>query len=803
MPAPLSVEMSIGRSGMVVRRFRVFLFSAVIFLCALLVTGHAAAQATKALGLEDALRFRTFDDLTPISLSPDGKWAAFTVRENLRSRTVDDRTWRRTGIRDIFTGTDICLLNLHSGSLITLPEGLFDSFEGVWSPDSRYLAFISDQDGSNQAKLWIWVAQDGSVRKLSDLGVRQLGPVAWTADSHSIVVPVLPKGMTGERYAQELSYASNERNGSAAGATAGSTVVVFRSENAHKNEPSEGSNPWTLKIFLRDLVVIDVGGGEVRTLVQGKVAGYAISPDGHKIAYSVPKRFESAGSQQTLFDLFTANLDGTNRQLLVSDARLDYDGASFSWSPDSLSLAYYAFRQGGLETDTADYFIVRARGGISEDVTTSVPAQTLAARSSIPLWDLGSKRIYFIRNGTLWTAGEHMQSSEIATIPGRQILKLIPRPQNTMWMPQAHSTVVITHDGEHKRDGFYGVDLKTGRTVKLLETNECYTCANMDPQFEVAGDGQSLFYVAESAESPADLFLADHHFENIRRLTHLNPEYDRIKMGPARLVKWLSDDGEPLDGALLLPSSYEDGKRYPLIVWVYGGRTRSDHLDHFGFEGLGPFNLQLFATRGYAVLLPDAPQHLGTPMVDLLKTVMPGVNKLIEMGIADPEKLGVIGHSYGGYSTLCLITQTKRFRAALEADGTADLLGEYGQMDDNGAAYGIALNEEGQGAMGGTPWQYRDRYVENSPIFYLDRVETPLLIVHGTDDTAVRPFLGDEVFVDLRRLGRQVEYAKYANEDHSPLSWSYANQLDFTTRMIAWFDRHLRSVEQSSGPWSR
>lgn len=785
---------------MVVRWIRGFLLRAVICPCLFLVARPIVAQETKALGLEDALRFRTFDDLTPVSLSPDGKWAAFTVRENVRSRTVDDRTWRLTGIRDIFTGTQIYLLNLNSGSLITVSEKQFDSFQGVWSPDSRYLAFISNQDGSDQAKLWIWDATNGSLRKLSDLGVRQLGPVAWTGDGKSIVVPVLPKGMSGQRYAQEMSYASKQQNGDAAGATGGSTVVVFRSDDAHKNEPSEGSNPWTLKIFLRDLVVIDVGGGEVRTLVQGKVAGYAISPDGHKIAYSVPKRFESAGSQQTLFDLFTANLDGTNRQLLVSDARLDYDGASFSWSPDSLSLAYYAFRQGGLETDTADYYIVSARGGVSEDVTTSVPNQTLATRSTIPLWDPSGKRIYFIRNGVLWSAGKLVQPSVVGTISDRQILKLIPWPQNTIWMPQAHSTVVITHDGEKKRDGFYSVDLETGRTIKLLETNECYTCANMDRQYEVAGDGQSLFYVAESAQSPADLFLADAHLENVRRLTHLNPEYDRTKMGAARLVNWLSDDGEPLDGALLLPSSYEDGKRYPLIVWVYGGRTRSDHLDHFGFEGLGPFNLQLFATRGYAVLLPDAPQHLGTPMVDLLKTVMPGVNKLIEMGIADPTKLGVIGHSYGGYSTLCLITQTKRFRAALEADGTADLLGEYGQMDDNGAAYGIALNEEGQGAMGGTPWQYRDRYIENSPIFYLDRVETPLLIVHGTDDTAVRPFLGDEVFVGLRRLGRPVEYAKYANEDHSPLSWSYANQLDFTNRMIAWFDSYLRSVEQSIGP---
>src|SRR5437762_12672126 len=145
-------------------------------------------------------------------------------------------------------------------------------------------------------------------------------------------------------------------------------------------------------------------------------------------------------------------------------------------------------------------------------------------------------------------------------------------------------------------------------------------------------------------------------------------------MGTARLIEWRSLDGENLQGALLLPAGYEEGKRYPLIVYVYGGATLSDHINHFGVDDGGPFNMQLFATRGYAVLLPDAPQRLSTPMVDIAKTVLPGVDKVIELGIADPERLGVWGHSYGAYSTLSLIVQTKRFKAALAADGTGNLL---------------------------------------------------------------------------------------------------------------------------------
>jgi dipeptidyl aminopeptidase/acylaminoacyl peptidase len=247
-------------------------------------------------------------------------------------------------------------------------------------------------------------------------------------------------------------------------------------------------------------------------------------------------------------------------------------------------------------------------------------------------------------------------------------------------------------------------------------------------------------------------------------------------------------------GALLLPAGYKKGKRYPLIVWIYGGERGSDFIDSFGLSFGGPFNLQLLATRGYAILFPDSAQHLGTPMLDIAKTVLPGVDRIIEMGIADPDRLGVMGHSYGGYSTLSLIIQTKRFKAAIEADGMADLMAAYGQMGEDGAAFQTSITEQGQGLMGGTPWEFRERYIENSPIFFLDRVETPLLIAHGGDDTTVAPFLGDELFVGLRRLGKEAEYAKYRGEGHSPLEWSYANQMDFCNRMIDWFEKYLKDM---------
>jgi dipeptidyl aminopeptidase/acylaminoacyl peptidase len=225
-------------------------------------------------------------------------------------------------------------------------------------------------------------------------------------------------------------------------------------------------------------------------------------------------------------------------------------------------------------------------------------------------------------------------------------------------------------------------------------------------------------------------------------------------------------------------------------VRVYGGTKGSEvRAYYFGLEGAGFSNMQMLATRGYAVLYPDIPQRVGTPMRDIAAAVLPAVDKVIELGIADPERLGVFGQSYGGYSTISLLVQTSRFKGALMSAGLADLVSNYGTFS-GGSASGIGWSETGQALMVGTPWEYRERYLENSPIFYLDRVTTPLLIVHGDRDEAVSVAQGDEVFVGLRRLGKEVEYRRYGGEGHVPQG--RANVADYWNAVIGWFDRWVK-----------
>jgi dipeptidyl aminopeptidase/acylaminoacyl peptidase len=270
-------------------------------------------------------------------------------------------------------------------------------------------------------------------------------------------------------------------------------------------------------------------------------------------------------------------------------------------------------------------------------------------------------------------------------------------------------------------------------------------------------------------------------------------------MGQSRLIEWRDVDGRKLKGSLLLPAGYREGKTYPLIVYQYPTELPSNYVNYFGLgaSNSGVENMQLFATRGYAVLMPDMPHRgEGTVMQEIAKAVMPGVDKIIEMGIADPDRIGVMGHSYGGYGVLSLIVQTTRFKTAIDSAGPGNLIGHYTQMTATGSS--LHTGQVENLTTGGTLWEKRDKFIENSPVFYLDKVQTPLLIVQGTLDNAVSPFLSDEVFVALRRLGKEVEYAKYAGEAHWEGVWGYANQVDFCNRRIGWFDQWLKGRSEQS-----
>jgi dipeptidyl aminopeptidase/acylaminoacyl peptidase len=285
--------------------------------------------------------------------------------------------------------------------------------------------------------------------------------------------------------------------------------------------------------------------------------------------------------------------------------------------------------------------------------------------------------------------------------------------------------------------------------------------------------------------------MADLSFQNLSKLTEVNPQIADFAWGSAELVAWHSADGIPLQGVLIKPSNYEEGKRYPVLVYYY--RFYSQRLHEFNqmLVNHRP-NFPYFASNGYCVFLPDVVFDIGLPGPAATKCLVPGVQKLIDEGIADPKGICLHGHSWSGYQTAFVVTQTDLFTCAIAGAPVSNMTSAYG-----GIRYGTGMArmfqyEKTQSRIGKTLWDGRDLYIENSPLFFADRINTPLLLMSGDEDGAVPWTQSIELYLAMRRLEKPCVFLQYRGEDHHPQK--YGNKLDYTMKFKAFVDHFCKGA---------
>jgi dipeptidyl aminopeptidase/acylaminoacyl peptidase len=773
------------------RRIIVVVFAA----CALMGVAANAQTKVAPLTVEDAINHRSFPVYMPLALSPDGKLVAYTLELPHNKQTSSRYT--PTGVPSPSRGCHVWITDTETGETENLTEGKgTSSWAPVWSPDGKSLAFYSD--GGGTAGVWLWERATRKMRQVSNAIVRPyttLQVVRWTPDSKRILTRILREGSTLEDGQKLIKTSILQADTS--GQSEGVTAVVYTSPAAARklgirNQAEPLYTMDVLSVYTSDLALIDVDSGAVKTIVSGvRAFDYWVSPDGLKVCFSHMQGRESDNSSQYIYDLVVHLIPLNQTRVLAPRVPLSA-GVNVSWSPDSKLVSYIA---SGPSAKGECYVVPLDGGGPRRVAKSSHPS--FADMSRPPLWDAEGKNVYFLaERKALWKVSmEDGLPSKVAEIPNRSLLDIVSgRETGRFWSPDGgRSLFVSTRDDETKQIGFYRIDLTNGTSTRLLEENKSYG-GPISFKWAVSADARKFVFVSEDTQHPPDIWQTNAEFAAPRQLTRSNPHLAQYKFGSSRLIEWRSLDGRPLKGALILPADYREGQRYPMLVYPYPLDRRSENLNEYGGTGTGVENMQLFATRGYAVLLPDVVIGLGTVMSDVAKTILPGVNKVIDMGIADPDRVGVMGHSYGGYTVLALLVQTIRFRAGVMRGGYGNAMSLYGDMEKNGSARAHMLFEtESRGGNGGTPWEYRERYIENSPVFFFDRVQTPLLIIHGGAESNVQVHHANEVFVDLRRLGKEVVYARYEGEDHGEIGWSYENQIDYCKRIIDWFDRHLKS----------
>jgi dipeptidyl aminopeptidase/acylaminoacyl peptidase len=281
---------------------------------------------------------------------------------------------------------------------------------------------------------------------------------------------------------------------------------------------------------------------------------------------------------------------------------------------------------------------------------------------------------------------------------------------------------------------------------------------------------------------------------NLTQLTQIsdaNPQQKDYNWGTAELVTWTSADGVPLQGILYKPENFDPKKKYPMISYFY--EDLSDGLHNYvPPNGRNVINATHYVSNGYLIFEPDIHYEVGYPGPSAVKSIIPGVQHLLERGYVDPKALGLQGQSWGGYQTLFMITQSQMFAAAMAGAPVVNMFSAYGGIRWGTGIARAFQYEKTQSRIGKSIWEAPNQYMENSPLFWLPRVTTPLFIMGNDADDAVPWYQSIETFVAMRRLGKEIYFISYNNDVHNPAS--RANQKDIAMRMQQFFDVKLKGA---------
>jgi hypothetical protein len=311
----------------------------------------------------------------------------------------------------------------------------------------------------------------------------------------------------------------------------------------------------------------------------------------------------------------------------------------------------------------------------------------------------------------------------------------------------------------------------------------------------------TLVYARDTGKDYPDFYVSDLSLKNGRRITEGQSQLAAYEWSAGgRIIDYTSDapttpgnkgvKGKKLQASLFLPANYEPGKKYPTIVYIY--EHLSDGFNRFTHPTAYGFNKSVYTSNGYAVLMPDITYTINDPGMSAVWSVLPALKAAIATGVVDSTRVGLQGHSWGGYQTSFLVTQTNAFKAAIAGAPLTNMVSMYSLVYKNTGGGNGAIFESSQGRFRGGYWDNWDAYIRNSPVAHATKVQTPLVIMHNDKDGAVDFTQGVEYYNTLRRMKKPVVMLEYVGENHNLVK--PANRYDYTVRMREYFDHHLKGA---------
>jgi dipeptidyl aminopeptidase/acylaminoacyl peptidase len=550
------------------------------------------------------------------------------------------------------------------------------------------------------------------------------------------------------------------------------------------------------------IYVMRADGGEARRVTDVKegVAAYAWAPDSRRLAIvATDERTADETTRAKIKDderVFEGDL--RFRHLWVTDvaagatpARLtegrDYTVAADtpSWSPDGTRIAFAATVTEMLRDERQDVYIV------ATDTRQVTKISTNFGRDNRPRWSPDGAIIAWVADPN--TAKPHGDGTAATQINQSRLMLYDVAAKSIrdasaptfdleagtpQWTPDSARILFTT--GQRTYSNVFAYDVKGGRYVALTEKRTIQLGSQ-------SRDGAVVALLQDSPETPNDVYVTGADFRTFNRLSTANPQTGEFALGATEVVTWKSDGWE-VEGVLLKPVGFQAGRRYPLLVVAHGGPAGA-FVNNFRVGGLE--GGQLWAGQGWAVFYPNprgstnyGEKFLRANINDWgggdYRDIMSGIDALVTRGIADPDKLALIGWSYGGYMTAWSITQTARFKAAMVGAGLTNLWSMYGTNDIPNVLIGYFGGQAGPERL--------PLYMERSAMTRIDKVVTPTLILHGGSDERVPIGQAQELFRGLKDRGKVTELVFYPREGHGIAE--YYHQKDRLTRIQDWISRY-------------
>lgn len=661
-----------------------------LVLCALVLTAGAVGAAQRPISLDDLARFQ---DVTDPQVSPDGRWVLYTVS------SADPAADRRQ--------TDIWLVSWDGSQTIQLTYSSDSESSPQWSPDGKYISFLSSRPGKVRGtQVWALDRRGGEARQLTDVKGR-LASYQWSPDSRRLA------------------------------------LVLTEGDEPEGDAPRAGAAPPLPKP-----IVID------RYHFKQDVVGYL--------------------SGKSRGRIFLYDIAAKKAEPLTKDT--EYEEQSPAWSPDGTKIAFVSNRDANWErTHNTDVWVADARPG-SEIRRLSIHPGADGGRLA---WSPDGSLVAYVQGSEPRYDFHSLSRLAVAPVNGGAPRLLTEKLDRGVSVPRfsddGRSIEFLVADDRYVYPATVPV---SGGTVERLIGKDRVV------QSQSRGGGHTAV-LASSDNAPPAIFALEG--SSMRKLTaHNDALLAELLLGASEDVSFKSKDGTEVHGIVVKPPSYEPGKRYPTLVRIHGGPTAEDT---HGFQ----FERQFFAANGYVVLAINYRGSSGrgagyseSIFADWgnreVADVLAGVDYLVTTGVADPDRLGIGGWSYGGVLTDYVIASDTRFKAAISGAGSANHLSLYGH-DQYTYLYDTEF---------GPPWKNPDLWIKFSyPFFKADRIKTPTMFLGGERDFNVPIIGGEQMYQALQNLGVPTELVVYPNQFHGLTRASFIR--DRYERYLAWYDKYLKS----------